>query len=220
MHAVALLALGLLLSACAYQLTTDLSADGNGQFIGERYFHANDRAALQDDGTTPQAFCEDFQARGRLPAQQLTYEEHEDAFRCKVTLSFGSLDELRGIHAQLDGVTVNELALTGDKLTYDVSILMASSPGSAQVGAAEQLNWVLRPPGTVSTHNADDDQNDQLTWNIAYDTPVTAHAESTISLTDRIGGLVPWLVGLACVVGLIIVAVAALTIMRCRPARP
>lgn len=220
-HPLALLLLSLLLSACGYQLTTELGPAGAGEFVGEITFTADDQAALAEANTTPQAFCEDFQARGLLPGgHALAYEEREEDFRCMVTVPFGSLDELRALYAELDGVTVNTLDLSGDRLTYDLTVQVASSAESAQVGGASQLRWVLRPPGTVVEHNAADDENDTLVWNVAFDQPMSVRAVTTISVMDRLQGAAGWLIGLVCLVGVIIVAVVVMSLLRRRPARP
>ncbi len=214
---LAMLTLAALLSACGFQLTTDLGPSGSGTFTGEVEFSADDQAALADGGSTPQAFCEDFQARGLLPAAYpLTYEQRDDAIQCIVKVPFKNLDELRAAYAQLDGVTVNQLDLSDDRLTYDLTINVASADASAPIGQAGQLNWVLQPPGTVTVHNDNNDVNDALTWNIPLDQPTNVHAVATISLADRLGGLGGWIIGLVCVVTIAIAGVAGFVLLRRR----
>jgi hypothetical protein len=216
---LALAVCALLLAACQFRATTRINPDGSGELRTEVGFTAEERANLesQSSGGSAQDFC-NTQGQTRA-AVAVTEEQRGDETWCVTTTQFDSLDELRELYEEQEGITINRLEVAEDRLHYDVE-MDTSSQGSG-FSAFNAITWTVTLPGAPTNHNADDAEGNALTWSVTPQSGVVnfraeSAAESPRSLLPLvIGGVI---VGGVCGV-VLLGGVGAMFLMR-RSHRP
>lgn len=199
--------LALFLSACSFNVTTVVESDGSGTWKTEIGFNAEDQALLSSFGMGASEVCQEMQADGELPAgAQISTEERDGSIWCVVEQSFATLAELRQLHSEGDGITVNRLEILDDQFYYDLSLDMRDAEASLEemqeLGEfALDFTWQLTVPGKVVSHNADAISGNTLTWNLTPGTIISLQAESNLSSGS--GGST-WLILLLCCLCLVV----------------
>jgi hypothetical protein len=184
------LAPAVLVSACTFQFNTSVEQSGAGQFRTEVGFNQADQEGLTTLGMSPEQFCEDMQTSEDLPVESpITVEERGDEVWCVVTVPFADLGELQQLYAGMQGVRVNELALTGDGFVYDVDVEFSETDTGEFGDVAVDLRWQVTMPGSITSHNAEEADGNTLTWNLALGQAANARA------TSEFGQLLPALPG-------------------------
>ncbi|MCL4871195.1 MAG: DUF3153 domain-containing protein [Anaerolineae bacterium] len=197
--------LALFLSACSFNVTTVVESDGSGTWKTEIGFNAEDQALLSSFGMGASEVCQEMQADGELPAgAQISTEERDGSIWCVVEQSFATLAELRQLHSEGDGITVNRLEILDDQFHYDLSLDMRDAEASLEemqeLGEfALDFTWRLTVPGKVVSHNADAISGNTLTWNLTPGTIISLQAESDLS-----SGGSTWLILLLCCLCLVV----------------
>ncbi len=219
---------GLLLAACTFQVNTTITPSGAGELRSEIGFTKTDKDMLKTLDTSPEKFCDDAQGKGDLPAgSPVTLQERGDETWCVVTVPFKDLAELRTTYEPMEGLTINELALTPTSFTYDVDIAFTGDQGSSGLGADQAVfRWQVTAPGTITENNADEVDGNTLTWNLDIGESVNARVVSTISPVEALvgssglpGWVIPAVVGLCCCLLLLVaVVVVVVVVVRRRQA--
>ncbi|MCC6190488.1 MAG: hypothetical protein IT318_15780 [Anaerolineales bacterium] len=183
----ALLALAWLLAACTLHLATEVEPGGSGEFRTEVGFNQLDQQGLEGLGMSPEQFCEDLQSDQGMPiASPVTVVERGDEIWCIVTMPFQSLDELRQLYDGMEGVDVNQLALTSSEFTYDVDVEFSEASISELGDVPVEFRWVVAMPGTVRSDNADESDETTLIWYLSPGEAVNARAVSGVGGSDLV----------------------------------
>ncbi|MCC6499716.1 MAG: hypothetical protein IT313_05550 [Anaerolineales bacterium] len=149
-----------LLAGChKLEATTRINPNGSGELQMGIGFSAEERANLEKQNITPQAFCNTEQ---KSPNVTVTEEQRGEETWCINTTSFKSLDELRGLYQQRPGITINRLEIKDGKFYYDVDIDTLSENSS--FSNLTEITWTVVMPGTPLAHNADEANGNTLTW--------------------------------------------------------
>jgi hypothetical protein len=220
LQVVGLLVCAAVLTACTFQFSTVVNADGTGEFRTEIGVNADEQEQLSllSEGELD-SFCSMDLLLEDMPADvDFREEQRGDETWCVATQSFTNLDELRGHYGDTD-IQVNRLEITEDQFYYDVDIYL----GAQELGADDlemmeafgidfKVSWELTAPGSVISHNADEVDGRTLRWNLSPGGNVNMAAESNLG-----GGGIPVLVWV--VIGGILIAGGLLVIEFSRSRR-
>jgi hypothetical protein len=209
---VLLSALGLLLlSSCTANFVTDLKSDGSGLFSQE-YIMTQDE--LTSSGITPgENLCTEDMGLdlSDMPTGTTVHQEqNEDEIRCIFETPFATLDELRTIYTDYLDATVTDLRIEAGKAYYDITINMGD--GGDAMGFL--VYWIVKMPGSIGDHNANEQNGNSLTWEVPMSGDVNIQATSNAGGISISNNSVWWVVGIgaACLCLVLIVAVVVLII--------
>ena len=175
MYVLALVAL--LLAGChKMQASTKIEPDGSGELQVGIGFSAEERANIEKQNDSSQDFCNTSQANTKV---KVTEELRDDETWCITTTPFKNLEDLRNLYEQRAGIRINRLEISDGKLYYDVDIDTLSEESG--FSTLTDISWSVALPGTPTSHNADQVDQNTLTWT---PTPksriVNLHAESEV----------------------------------------
>ncbi|MFN8460296.1 MAG: hypothetical protein U0X93_00780 [Anaerolineales bacterium] len=170
-----ILAAGLLLAGChKLEVTTTIEPNGSGELQSGVGFSAEEKANVEKQNNNSQGFCNTSQTPENVT---VTEEQRGDETWCITTIPFKNLEELRALHEQQKGITINRLEISDGKFYYDVDIDTLSEDSS--FSALTEITWTVVLPGAPISHNADEVDGNTLIWK---PTPksgiVNIHAES------------------------------------------
>jgi hypothetical protein len=198
----------LALSACTIQIRTDITETGAGTWRAEMGFSPEDKTLIAGLGSTPEQFCADAAAEGDLPpGVTSSFETRADGDWCVFTQTFASLEELRTIYNNGDGILVNRLEILDGVLYYDVTVDTGSAGDFASIeemGASIDMAWIVTFPGNVTSQNATTFEGNTFTWTLTPGTPANIQAQS--SLGGFGSGAALWIVLAACCLCLLVLA--------------
>jgi hypothetical protein len=207
------LALGvLLLSACTANFTTDLKSDGSGFFIQEYIMSVDELTTY--GYTVGENLCTedmDLDLSDMPPGTTVRQEQNGEEISCKFETPFATLDDLRVIYTDYLDSTVNDLRIDGNKVYYDITLDLGE--GSESIGLV--ANWIVMLPGAVTDHNADSQDGNSLTWDMASGGMLNTYAASSIG---GISSTFWWIIGITvsclCIVALVAVVVLIIILAR------
>ena len=167
----------LLLAGChKMQARTKIEPDGSGEVQMGIGFSAEERENMEEQGGNSQDFCHTSQGS---PNVKVTEEQRGDETWCITTTQFGNLEELRNLYGQSDGIKINRLEINDGKLYYDVDVDTLSDGSS--FSTLTDIRWSVVLPGAPISHNADQAEENTLTWIPAPKSGiVNIHAESEV----------------------------------------
>jgi hypothetical protein len=156
-----LLVMGTLVLAGCHKLEarTEIEPNGSGELRMGVGFSAEERANLEKQNSNPQDFCNTSQTPANVT---VTEEQRGDETWCITTAPFKDLNELRGLHEQRKGITINRLEINDGTLYYDVDLDTLSE--DSNFSALTEITWSVTLPGKPIEHNADHVSENTLTW--------------------------------------------------------
>ena len=171
-----LLSASLLLAACEFNALTSIDASGGGRLRSEVGFTPEERLSLEEQAGNAQDFCG---VQRTSAGMTITEEQRGSQTWCIATASFASLDELRGVYGENEGISVNRLEQIDGRLYYDLN-LDTTSPESS-LSSFSALTWSVELPGVIVDDNADERLGSTVVWELAPRTGITnVRAESTL----------------------------------------
>jgi hypothetical protein len=176
--------LALVLTACTINFNTVIQPDGSGIWKTEFGLNEQDISMLESSGSSAEQFCNDMESD--LPeGGSIALEERGQERWCVASAPFATLDDLRTIYEEMDGVTVNALAIEGGEFVYDLVVDMSSEGNSPMGGFTPSMTWIVTAPGRVIETNATQQDGQQLSWSMTTDQPLSA----TVRSNTTAGGL-------------------------------
>jgi hypothetical protein len=165
----------LLLAGChKLEVTTRIEPTGSGELQTGVGFSAEERANMEKQNSNPLDFCNSSQTPPNITVVE---EQHGEETWCVTTTQFKNLDELRTLYGQREGITINRLEISDGKFYYDVDIDTLSEDSS--FSALTEITWKVIFPGTPVSHNADQVNENTLTWTLtSKDGIINLRAES------------------------------------------
>jgi len=171
------LVLGALLLAGCHKLeaTTKIERNGSGELQMGVGFSAEERANLEKQNNKGD-FCNASQS---APKVSVVEEMRGDETWCITTTQFKTLDELRSLYEERKGIKINRLEISAGKLYYDIEVDTLSE--TSNFSALTDMTWSLVLPGSAITDNADQVNENTLTWTPAPKSGViNLYAESDV----------------------------------------
>jgi hypothetical protein len=178
----------LALAACSTHFTTEIKADGSGEFEVRFALTEEDIKAIEEEEGDDfedllfdefgdddiQNACEELVDENDFPRNATaTYSENGGEFSCEISMAFDDLDELIEIYEDLFFGMTGKIRMNADgELSYmiDLSESDFASENDFGVGEIEYL-WIVTAPGSIENHNADQERKGTLTWELdAQDT--------------------------------------------------
>jgi hypothetical protein len=227
--------LSVLLVGCSMEASTQVANGGGGSLSTAIGLTPADAAALSEfGGTSSEAFCQQVEARTKLPpGGTITQEKRDGTTWCVAKVPFKNLNELGDLYRQIGNIDVHQLQLTSGDFVYDMDIdladLTAEGVDPAILDSIQiSIVWKLTPPGKIGTNNADQVVDGTLIWTLQPGQMTHLHAESGLAspasepAPSSSGIKVPnfiWIAGvvLLCVVVLVLLAgLVIFLIMRTR----
>lgn len=155
-----ILAAALVLTGChKLEVTTTIEPNGSGELQSGVGFSAEEKANVEKQNNNSQGFCNTSQTPENVT---VTEEQRGDETWCITTIPFKNLDELRALHEQQKGITINRLEISDGKFYYDVDIDTLSEDSS--FSALTEITWTVVLPGAPISHNADEVDGNILIW--------------------------------------------------------
>jgi hypothetical protein len=206
-----LIFLSLALAGCTFAVSTEVFPDGSGELRLEIGITPADQAQLAEMGTTVEEFCRaELTAAGNLLQVSLTRVEQRGVdIWCVTEVPFATLEEFQQILSAGEEIFINELSLTPERFTYELSVDLRDVEFFSELVFPDAIQWSLLAPGTLAGHNADEVQGQTLIWRLKQGTLRTLRAETIIEApTLTLYGLPPLVfyalaLGGLCLVGLI-----------------
>jgi hypothetical protein len=150
----------LLLAGChKLQATTKIEANGSGELQMGIGFSAEERAKMEKQNSNPQDFCNTSKPP---PNTIVTEEQRGEETWCITTARFKNLEQLRSLYEQRKGITINRLEISNGKFYYDVDVDTLSE--TSNFSAFTSITWSVVLPGAPIEHNADQIEENTLTW--------------------------------------------------------
>lgn len=209
LHFLRLATLALVLTACTVNFNTIIEPDGSGLWQTEVGLNPQDIDILESSGSTVDQFCNDLEVDVPEGAS-VVLEERGDERWCVAPTPFASLDELRAIYSDMDGMTIHALALEGDEVVYDIELDLVAGESGLMGALTPNMSWVLTMPGRVLEHNAHAQDGRHLTWDMQTDKPLVATARSSARAGPALpnlgtvgGAMLTAGLGLCCCTGLL-----------------
>ena len=167
----------LLLTGChKMQATTTIKPKGSGELKVGVGFSAEERANIEKQNGNSVDFCNTSRATANVT---VTEEQRGEETWCITTTQFKTLDELRSLYAEWEGIKINRLEISDGKFYYDVDIDTLSE--TSNFASLTDITWTIVLPGAPISHNADQVDANALTW---IPTPksgvINLHAESQV----------------------------------------
>ncbi len=199
-----------ILTACTLRVATDVNPDGSGELSVEMGFSPDDRELLDNFNLTVEQVCTQ-NTGGNLslpPDAAQNLEQRGEEIWCVNSVPFSDLVQLQGYFANVDGITVNQIEIADGQFVYDVEIDLTRNRNPLDLDLPEtELIWALTVPGSLGGTNADQIEDNTLTWFVEPGEFINLRAESSVSGPPPIGpdfgglGVVELIiigVGLAC----------------------
>jgi len=205
-----------LLSSCKANMITDIKSDGSGLYTQEIGFTADEINSINSMGGGT-SLCDSTQSDlSSMPANTTKREEKRgDETWCVFEAPFTSLDELRSFYGNSD-IVINDISLVDNVYNYDVTLDTGGSDFSSSFGMIN-MKWIVKMPGKVTNHNADEVDGSKLTWNLAYGQTIHIYAESKKSVFPSISNTTI-LIGLGllclCILMLVLIVVVVFLLVR------
>jgi len=210
----------LVLSSCTMQVSSTIQPDGSNDLRIEMGFSATDKEMMGSMGSSTADVCSEMEMDSDLPAgTTFTSEERGDETWCIMTIHYGSLEELRTMLEEGDGITVNRLEILDGKFYYDLSVDMSTEQFSIGDTFPMALKWQVTVPGRVGENNADKVEDKTLTWELPVGEIANIQVESSLSgggLPEWISWLVPVLMCLCCFGFMVVAGVVIFVLVRRR----
>ncbi|MCI0551112.1 MAG: hypothetical protein L0287_09165, partial [Anaerolineae bacterium] len=171
-----LLVFGILFLAGCHKLeaVTAITPHGSGVLGMGIGFSPEERANLEKQNNNSQDFCNTAQPP---PNATVIEQQRGEETWCITTTEFETLEELRNLYGQREGIKINRLEISDGKFYYDVDIDTLSESSSFSIPT--EITWSVVLPGAPISHNADQVNGNTLTW---APTPksglINLHAES------------------------------------------
>lgn len=210
--------LALLVSACSLQFTTNINADGSGEFIIEIDVTAEDIADIEDEWSDdfddflddeygdndPEDICESLLDSLDIPRDaEFDFTERAGGFTCTLTIPFDDDNELEDLYQELGFGQVDRIRMNRDgelKYAMDVAVYF---PDEDYLGVQDvEVNWIVTAPGSITDEGTSDDRSGRtLTWDLR------SGRDERIEFESAAGGF-NWLlvmaIGLACLCALVL----------------
>lgn len=216
--------LSVVLVGCSMEAGTQVTNAGGGTLSTAIGLTPADMSTLSEfGGTSGEAFCQQVEARTKLPpGGTIAQEEHDGMTWCVAKVPFNDLNELGDLYRQIGNIDVHQLQLTSGDFVYDVDVdladLNAEGVDPAILDSIQiSIVWKLTPPGEIGANNADQVLDGTLVWTLQPGQVTHLHAESRVA--NPTTGLLPsssgtkapnllWIAGvvLLCVVFLVLLA--------------
>ena len=98
--------------------------------------------------------------------------------QCTYIYSFNDLDEVESVHKTL-GFKLGRLTIDENNFTYKAANKTCTDDFDPKV--VKSATWSVRPPGTISSHNAEKIIGDKLTWTLSGSDCYNISAMSTLT---------------------------------------
>src|SRR4030095_2430311 len=167
----------LLLAGChKLEARTKVNPNGSGELQMGVGFSAEERANIEKQNNNAQDFCNTSQTSAGMTVVE---EQRGDETWCVTTTQFKNLEELRSLYEQRKGIRVNRLEIVDGKFYFDVDIDTVSETSDFSVPT--DITWSVVLPGAPIEYNADNVDENTLTWAVDPDTEnVNLRAESEV----------------------------------------
>lgn len=208
----------LALGACSVQFTTEINADGSGDFKVRYVLSEEDIQAIEEEEGDDfedlvfneygeddlQNACEELVDDSEFPGNATAaYSEKGGEISCEILMPFDDLDELIEIYEdQFFGMTGNVAMNTNGDLTYlielDSSVFASEDDQSFY---ETEYFWIVNAPGSIENNNAGQERNGTLTWDLSASELNSIEFDSVRAglFSGLSGNLSPyWLLALAC----------------------
>ena len=173
----------LMLAACSFRFTTEIEVDGSGVFRVKLTFTEEDITLIEvEEGDTienlvqeeygdegMQKACEELAQDGDFPDDATAeFSDYGAEISCEIEMTFDDLDELIEIYEELfDGMTGKVRMNADGDLSYAIELDMDDFPSGDDAGFEEfESLWIVKAPGIIEDHNANDKSGQTLTWNL------------------------------------------------------
>lgn len=176
--------ISLALSACSIHFTTEIKADGSGDFIIKFVLTEEDIIAIEEEegddfedllfdefgDDDMQNACEELAEESDFPKTAIaTFSEKGGELSCEISITFDDLDALIEIYEdQLFGMTGNIRMNSDGELRYRIDLSSSEFAFEEDFGAGEiEYLWIVAAPGSIENHNADHERKGTLTWDLS-----------------------------------------------------
>jgi hypothetical protein len=150
----------LLLAGChRLEAATTVESNGSGELRIGIGFSAEERVNLEKQNNNVQDFCNTSPTPPTITATQ---EQRGDETWCITVTKFKNLGELRSLYEQRKGIKINRLEIRDGKFYYDLDLDTVSE--ASDLSAFTDITWLVTFPGTVIEQNADQLDENALTW--------------------------------------------------------
>ena len=173
----------LMLAACSFRFTTEIEVDGSGVFRVKLTFTEEDITLIEvEEGDTienlvqeeygdegMQKACEELAQDGDFPDDATAeFSDYGAEISCEIEMTFDDLDELIEIYEELfDGMTGKVSMNDAGELSYAIELDMSDFPSGEEAGFEDfESLWIVKAPGIIEDHNADDKRGGILTWEL------------------------------------------------------
>ena len=230
-----LIMLSVVMAGCTMEAGTQIAAGGDGSLSTAIGLAPADMATLSVlGGPSGDAFCQQVEARTKLPpGGTITQEQRDGTTWCVTKVPFKDLSALQDLYNQIGNIDVHQLQLSSGEFVYDMDVdltdLSAEGVDPAILDSIDvSIVWKLTPPGELGANNADQVLDGTLIWNLQPGQATHLHAESRLGnpasdIVPSVSGTgIPnwlWIVGvvLLCVFFLVVLAgLVIFLIMRSR----
>ncbi|MCH7662479.1 MAG: hypothetical protein IH859_01245 [Chloroflexi bacterium] len=170
-------------AACSMHITTEIEADGSGVFRVKFSLTEEDIAVIEKESgdtienmlqdeygdTSMENACEELAKDNDFPTHATgEFSDSGAEFSCEISLTFDDLDELIEFYEELFGGMTGKVRMNdaGD-LSYAIDLDMNNFDSGEDAGFEEfESLWIVKAPGTIENHNADDKRGGTLTWEL------------------------------------------------------
>lgn len=173
----------LALVACSTQYTTEINADGSGEFNVRFTLTDEDIKAIEEEEGDDfedllfdesgeddfETLCEDMVTSEEVESGvSARYSERRGDISCEISTPFEDLDELIEIYKDMfPGMTGVVRMNTEGELEYAIELDMFDYVSEDWIGVGETDNlWTVIAPGSIENNNADEQQGQMLTWEL------------------------------------------------------
>ena len=173
----------LALAACSMHITTEIAAVGSGVFRAKISLNEADIAVIEkESGDTIENLLQDEYGDSSMEnacvelSKESDFPSHAtieifdfgEEFSCEISITFDDLDELIEIYEELfDGMTGKVRMNADGDLSYAIELDMDDFPSGDDAGFEEfESLWIVKAPGIIEDHNADDKRGGILTWEL------------------------------------------------------
>jgi hypothetical protein len=150
----------IMLAGChKLEATTRIESNGSGELRMGVGFSAEERANMEKQNSNPQDFCNVSQTP---PNMTVSEEQRGEETWCITTTRFKNLEQLRRLYEQRKGIKINRLEIRDGHLYYDIDVDTLSE--TSNFSAFKSITWSVILPGVPIEHNADQTDENTLTW--------------------------------------------------------
>ena len=212
----------LLFSACTFEFSTVIEADGSGELVFEWSASESDFRAIADVSDQDyrdlidesEMNCKSAEDAPDLPEGTVVeYRELGNTFSCKIIIPFEDIDELIAQYQDMEFIEIGIVEMNSDgELDYKLTVDLTDADDSEFEALDEfEFLWNLTVPGSPTDHNADRERGRTLIWDLEPGEFIDIEVQSVPAGSNwlLIAGIV-----LVCFVGLIVVGVAVGMLLR------